>query len=192
MTHVRTLTVGNTDIPLLANCTNHLILSGLLYECGEEHDLHLNPEADWHLANVELLLQGLMVPPPAADSEPTQNGLKACPFCREHLKKYSEAQGYYHPPKAECPLAGFEMERDGYSEKRWNTRASRQETPSARDDLLAALRSAVGVATALHMATSALLKDATTSAMSIGINKNLPSCAAEIERLRAMATPTKE
>lgn len=50
-----------------------------------------------------------------------QDALLPCPFCGEHLKKMSEAQGYFHSKK-NCVLSDFHMEADGYSEERWNTR----------------------------------------------------------------------
>src|SRR3546814_105737 len=60
-----------------------------------------------------------------------------CPLCGEYLRKYSEAQGYYHP-KGNCALAGLEMEADGYSEDRWNTRTTRHSPEAGGERLLAA------------------------------------------------------
>lgn len=54
--------------------------------------------------------------------------LKPCPFCGEYLRKMSDGMGYYHPKK-NCTLSDFHMHADGYSEDRWNARASEAQRP---------------------------------------------------------------
>jgi hypothetical protein len=57
--------------------------------------------------------------PADAEAQP----MLPCPFCGIELRVYSEQEGYWHP-KSKCALSGFEMDADGYSEVRWNTRTA--------------------------------------------------------------------
>jgi hypothetical protein len=53
---MRILSVNNVKFELLDDAAEELLASQALYPCGEEHDLHLNPEHKFTLEEVELLL----------------------------------------------------------------------------------------------------------------------------------------
>ena len=55
---VRTIHVGDVEV-LIAEAAAEPLLKDLLYECGDQHDLHLDPEHDWTLEDVERLMRAI-------------------------------------------------------------------------------------------------------------------------------------
>ena len=53
---MRYLEVGGVVNELTDEKAEKLIGSGAIYPCGDEHDLHLNPDHSFTLEEVELLL----------------------------------------------------------------------------------------------------------------------------------------
>jgi hypothetical protein len=53
---MRYLHVHNTEIEMTDEVANKLLDSGALYLCGEDHDLHLKPDHNFTLGEVEMLL----------------------------------------------------------------------------------------------------------------------------------------
>lgn len=53
---MRHLNVNDIDYEITEENATKLLNSGAIYECGEEHDLHLNPEHSFNLEEVEILM----------------------------------------------------------------------------------------------------------------------------------------
>jgi len=53
---MRYLSVGETTFEIEEKTAKELIEKDILYLCGEDHDLHLNPEHKWNLLSVEAVL----------------------------------------------------------------------------------------------------------------------------------------
>ncbi len=55
----RTLTINGVDRPLPLGAEHHLLKADLVYQCGDDHDLHLSPDGPndkgWTLEAVENL-----------------------------------------------------------------------------------------------------------------------------------------
>lgn len=59
----RTLHIGSTTLKLDRDKANSLESKGLLYRCGpgHGHDLHLTPDHDFTLADIEEILQAIII-----------------------------------------------------------------------------------------------------------------------------------
>ena len=55
----RTLTVGAKVFAISATEVPGLIMAGLVYSCGEDHDLHLDPARRWDLQDIEDLMAAI-------------------------------------------------------------------------------------------------------------------------------------
>jgi hypothetical protein len=55
-TDLRFLWVKDTEIEMSDEVANELLNSGAIYPCGEDHDLHLSPDHNFTLGEVEMLL----------------------------------------------------------------------------------------------------------------------------------------
>ncbi len=56
----RTLSVGSKTLILDPDAVEALSKYDIIYPCGDEHDLHLNPEKKFHLGEVELILGAII------------------------------------------------------------------------------------------------------------------------------------
>jgi hypothetical protein len=53
---MRNLWVNGTNFEITDINVNILLKSGAIYECGEEHDLHLSPDHKYNMGEVEILM----------------------------------------------------------------------------------------------------------------------------------------
>jgi len=55
----RSLEAHSKAVQIPAELADELLAAGLVYECGDVHDLHLNPGEDWPYQYVEKLVRAL-------------------------------------------------------------------------------------------------------------------------------------
>jgi len=57
---MRTLTVGHKTVELETAIAEALEREDILYSCGVNHDLHLNPDRKYNLDNVERIIEAIV------------------------------------------------------------------------------------------------------------------------------------